>query len=84
MPVRITLTLLLAVGRIAKASMGGLKDAYMKKDTGAIFKEPSSFFVQTSISGSGEVIAVACPILISFMGIFLSVPFFKIVCLDFS
>ena len=44
---------------IANASMGGLKEEYIKNDTGAILRLPSSFVVQTNISGSGEVIAVA-------------------------
>ena len=39
--------------------IGGLKEEYIKNDTGAILRLPFSFVVQTSISGSGEVIAVA-------------------------
>jgi len=63
----------LAAFPIANASIGGSKEAYIKKDTGAILRPPSSFLVQTNTSGSGEVRAVACPMLISFIAkIFLS------------
>ena len=49
----------LAVLPIAKASIGGLNEEYMKNETGAMFSIPFSFLVQTNTRGLGEVIAVA-------------------------
>lgn len=50
-----------------------LEGGVHKEGHGAILRPPSSFLVQTNTSGSGEVRAVACPMLISFIAkIFLS------------